>query len=292
MIEQVSKPGTTLRLEAIPDFTQRLLFPVLPGRDNYLKIRGFRFDEVIEAAEGYQVTVDRDRLRVRAPHGEAWGYTRIRSGERELTLTVINLIPYDQVRNGLLRGYKIGNYREQPLRGLPTYELPTGFFALSPEMENVWISDRYRLRDFQCKLEGETKVLIVRPEALLKLELLQNKLERDHGLKFTRFSIMSGYRTPYYNQRIGNRTVYSRHLYGDGMDIYVDESGNSFMDDLNGDGRIDREDAMMLLRAAEAIDNSPQWGWLKGGAGIYPMNRIHGPYVHIDTRGYIARWGV
>jgi hypothetical protein len=64
------------------------------------------------------------------------------------------------------------------------------------------------------------------------------------------------------------------------------------MDDVNHDGRVNAEDARFLLHVAEAIDKSQQWGWLKGGAGVYHANRAHGPYLHVDARGYVARWGV
>jgi hypothetical protein len=29
---------------------------------------------------------------------------------------------------------------------------------------------------------------------------------------------------------------------------------------------------------------------LVGGAGVYPATSAHGPFIHIDTRGYRARW--
>ena len=52
------------------------------------------------------------------------------------------------------------------------------------------------------------------------------------------------------------------------------------------------DDAKFLLGIAEAIDQSQQWGWLKGGAGVYHSTRAHGPYLHIDARGYVTRWGL
>jgi len=213
-------------------------------------------------------------------------------GGRELTLTIMNLVPYSSLKRGFLEGYRIGEYLSKPLKGLRQYEQPKGFIRLTPANQDLWVSDRYRLRDFQCKLDGKSKFLIVRSEALVKLELLQHSLQTRHGLAFDRFTIMSGYRTPYYNSMIGNETGYSRHLYGDAMDIYVDQDRNGSMDDLNGDGRIDTNDAKFLLHVAEAIDKSSDWGWLKGGAGVYKANSAHGPYVHVDTRGYVARWGV
>jgi hypothetical protein len=64
------------------------------------------------------------------------------------------------------------------------------------------------------------------------------------------------------------------------------------MDDINRDGKVNTEDARFLMRVAESIDNSREWSWLKGGAGIYKANSAHGPYLHVDARGYTARWGV
>ena len=154
------------------------------------------------------------------------------------------------------------------------------------------MSDHYKLSDFQCKLDGDTKFVVLRPEALVKLEILQHELATRYQLGFDRFTIMSGYRTPYYNAKIGTETSRSRHLYGDAMDIYVDANRDGKMDDLNRDGRIDTGDAQYLLSIAEDLDHSAEWGWLKGGAGVYHANRAHGPYLHVDARGYVARWGV
>lgn len=57
---------------------------------------------------------------------------------------------------------------------------------------------------------------------------------------------MSGYRTPYYNRSIGNETRYSRHVYGDAADIYVDDDDDGIMDDLDGDGKSTLDDARTL----------------------------------------------
>jgi hypothetical protein len=212
-------------------------------------------------------------------------------GGRELSLTLVNVVPYGAMRNGRLDGYRIGEYAAQPLKGLEQYERPKGFVRLADHNDDLWVSDHYRMRDFQCKLDGETKYLVLRTDALVKLEILQHELAARHGLQFDRFTIMSGYRTPYYNAKIGNETGYSRHLYGDAMDIYIDQNRDGQMDDVNRDGRIDTNDARFLLRVAESIDNSSEWGWLKGGAGVYHANSAHGPYIHVDARGYVARWG-
>ena len=61
------------------------------------------------------------------------------------------------------------------------------------------------------------------------------------------------------------------------------------MDDLNRDGRVDTRDAALMVRAIERVEaRHPD---LVGGAGVYRANSAHGPFAHIDVRGYRARWG-
>ena len=284
--------GTSIELKSIPKFVERLFVPTVAGASNRFTIGKPKIDAIVEVPQNFPMTLRNGVLEITAPKGDQWAYARVTAGGRELTLTLMNMVSYSSIRNGFLDGSRIGKYLERPVRGLASYEVPKGFIRLTAANRNVWVSDRYRLRDFQCKLDGKNKFLYLRPEALLKLELMQQELFHYLGLRFSRFTIMSGYRTPYYNALIGNETSYSRHLYGDAMDIYVDDNGDGNMYDINGDGRIDRRDAIVLLEAAEKIDRSREWGWLIGGAGVYNANRAHGPYVHVDTRGYLARWGV
>ncbi len=284
--------GTNVELEAVPSYVNRLFMPVVPDAENTLAIETLRIDSILEAPAGFAVKTRGGALVVSSTDdGERAGYARVRAGGRELTLTLVNVVPYDAMKNGKLDGYRVGEYAATPLKGLPQYERPKGFIKLSDSNSAMWVSDHYRMKDFQCKLDGTTKFLILRTEALVKLEILQHELETKHGLDFSRFTIMSGYRTPYYNAKIGNETGYSRHLYGDAMDIYIDDNGDGNMDDVNRDGRIDTSDARFLLKVAAAIDESPEWSWLKGGAGVYHANAAHGPYIHVDARGYVARWG-
>jgi hypothetical protein len=80
----------------------------------------------------------------------------------------------------------------------------------------------------------------------------------------------------------------SRHTYGDASDVYIDNDGNGSMDDLNRDGRVDIGDARVMEAAVERVERAhPE---LIGGAGVYPTCCGHGPFIHIDTRGYRARW--
>lgn len=284
--------GTKLELTAMPAYVNRLLVPVLPGAVNSFRIAASPIDEILTAPAGYSIEKRLGGISITAPAGESSGYARVRISGHDVTLTLVSLVPYKEVRNGFLDGYRLGEYRLLPLKGLASYERPQGFMRLTEANRELWVSDHYRMRDFQCKLDGSQKFLILRTAALMKLEILQHELETKHDVHFDRFTIMSGYRTPFYNSLIGNETSYSRHLYGDAMDIYVDANRDGAMDDINGDGVIDAKDAKFLLSVAEEVDQSREWGWLKGGAGVYHATRAHGPYLHVDARGYVARWGV
>lgn len=122
-----------------------------------------------------------------------------------------------------------------------------------------------------------------------KLNLLRERL-RQQGVKVTRFWITSGFRTPDYNKLIGG-AAYSRHAYGDAADLCIDEDGDKHMDDLNGDGRLDRHDGIVIGRACAALEAEGKVA--SGGIGVYEWDgedsvRSH---VHVDCRGYAVRWG-
>jgi hypothetical protein len=283
--------GTSVHLQALPIYVQRLFLPVIPAAQNALRIDTLQIDRVLDVPQGFEIQAQNGTLAVYAQPGDHSGYARVAAGDRELTLTLVTAVPYDAMKDGLLDGYRVGEYNAAPLKGLESYERPKGFIHLDEASAALQVSDHYRLGNFQCKLDGPAKFVVLRTEALLKLEILQHELETQQGLKFDRFTVMSGYRTPYYNAKIGNETDYSRHLYGDAMDVYIDTNADGRMDDINRDGRIDAGDARFILRIAEQIDQSAEWGWLKGGAGVYQSNAAHGPFLHVDARGYVARWG-
>jgi hypothetical protein len=59
---------------------------------------------------------------------------------------------------------------------------------------------------------------------------------------------------------------------------------------LNGDGRHDRLDAMLLHDLAERTEGTVEQGALIGGLSAYSPTHEHGAFVHVDTRGFAARW--
>ena len=154
------------------------------------------------------------------------------------------------------------------------------------------VSEHFVLGDFLTKGQTDVwpKYVVLSPRLLDKLELTVQELE-SKGIQVTDVGIISGFRTPWYNAHGGNpegRASLSRHMYGDAMDVYIDSDGDKGMDDLNGDGRVDVADARVLAAAADAVEKAH--GNLIGGIGVYRPTGAHRGFVHIDTRGYRARW--
>ena len=209
-----------------------------------------------------------------------------------VTLHVFVMVPLDRVEDGMLNGYRIGHYPTVALRQQPIYTPPRGLIEVTQENENILVSPHFRLRQFLCKQEGDyPKYLALDARLLTALELLLEKANAQ-GYQARTFTVMSGYRTPYYNRAIGNSTTYSRHLWGDAADIFIDENPqDGQMDDLNQDGAVDSQDAEVLYDLIESENDSHFQQLLVGGLARYRETSSHGPFVHVDVRGVVSRWG-
>jgi len=276
------------------------LVPVLPDSVVPLRVPGPGGSSPGRAGGSVRVTVDGRPLGA-SPNG-AWswrapgdpGVHRIvvrRAGATDsVVLNALVLVPFDRLRDGRVDGFRIGDYPERPYRGLERYRHPAGFVELTPELADLPVSPHFRLGQFRCHLPTGYPAYLPPPDPLMleKLELMLAAVNRQ-GIAVSTFQVLSSYRSPWYNHAIG-RPEYSRHIYGDAADIYIDRDGNGVMDDLNGDGRVDIGDAEVLYRIAEGLDGAPSTRHLLGGLGEYPVTESHGPFVHVDTRGYRARW--
>lgn len=215
--------------------------------------------------------------------------TRAETGET-MTLNLLVMVPFSEVKNGWLKGYRIGEYQKLALKGLSIYERPKGFIEVTAENRTTRISPHLTLQQFLCKQEGSfPKFLVLKERLLLKLESLIEEMEKE-GISGENLVIMSGYRTPFYNKAIQN-VDYSMHVYGGAADIYVDNDRNGDMDDLNKDGKVDRRDADVLYALFDRLYGLPWYERFIGGLGKYKRNQNHGPFVHVDVRGFRARWG-
>ena len=211
------------------------------------------------------------------------------------TLLVIVLHPFSKIKNGFLDQYPMGFYpnpEDAPEKVIPRtarsfYLPPKGFIEVAGSNRELFISQNYRLQDFICHLNVPfPQFIALSPALLLKLEWLTLYLKQFTQNPEARLTILSGFRPPRYNQSVSG-ALWSRHIYGDGADIIVDLSPkDNQMDDLNQDGRIDRQDIMILYKFIDEIDLITG---LPGGVGIFGRGK-NGPSLHIDTRGYKARW--
>lgn len=208
--------------------------------------------------------------------------------------SVISLVPFSEKAKGKIGLYYLGIWPFE--RGgkpkTPAYADPSGFIEVTRENQDTYVSEHFRLRDFLTKGQNDVwpKYLLLNPKLLDKLELTIAELVRQ-GHPVHSVHIMSGFRTPSYNYTGGNtegRANLSRHMYGDASDVFVDNDGNGVMDDLNHDGRVDVRDAETVGQAVEHVEQEhPD---LVGGVGVYSACCGHGPFTHIDVRGYRARW--
>ena len=163
---------------------------------------------------------------------------------------------------------------------------------MTPDNQDTYVSEHFTLRHFLTKGQETVwpKYLVLDMRLVDKLELVLADLQA-HGHRIERVQVMSGFRTPQYNSGGGNtagRAALSRHMYGDAADIFIDNDGNGRLDDLNGDGRVDLRDVRVMEAAADRVERAHPA--LIGGVGVYPAASGHGPFIHIDTRGYRARW--
>ena len=206
----------------------------------------------------------------------------------------ISMIPFAAKSGGRVGDYRVGFWpAERRKERSEAYENPEGFIEVTPENQDTYVSEHFRLRDFLTHDQKDVwpKYLVLRETLVDKLELVIEDLAA-HGVRVEHMVVMSGFRTPQYNAQgvgRGGRARDSRHQFGDAADVFVDNDENGRMDDLNHDRRVDSRDARVILQAVERVERAhPE---LAGGAALYRATKAHGPFAHVDTRGAKARWG-
>lgn len=207
------------------------------------------------------------------------------SGTVTKHVNVFVMIPYDSLKNGYLKGVHIGRYPSSS--PFPNFTKPRGFIMVTPENLDTRVSDRYTLRDFTPRQpDGFPKYMALREELLIKLEFFTD-LVRSRGFNCDKLTVISGYRSPFYNMR--NRSGRnSAHVYGGAADIFVDCDGDGHMDDLNHDGSVNRRDSKLLAGYVDELE--AQHPEIVGGCGWYSRTNCRGPLIHIDVRGKPSRW--
>lgn len=209
-------------------------------------------------------------------------------------LNIITLVPFAEKRRGRIGNYLLGTwpYESGGKPRSPAYANPKGFVEVTAENRHLYVSEHFQLGDFITKGQENVwpKYILLDSQLLDKLELMIAELEA-MGVNVENVTVMSGFRTPHYNEGGGNtagRANLSRHIYGDGADVFVDNDEDGWTDDITGDGKVDTRDAEMMAKAAERVEM--KYPSLVGGIGTYVACCGHGPFVHLDVRGYRARW--
>ena len=153
------------------------------------------------------------------------------------------------------------------------------FYKLNKSQAMKKIIGHYRIIDFLSKEDGSWKPYflenkeiywLVDPQALAAFLRLKKEMKK-LGLNWNKLKITSAHRTPDRNKKVGGASQ-SRHIFGEAIDFQVgDVDGNRFTNE---------EDKKKVLELCEKIIGR------RGGIGLYPETQA----LHIDTRGYRARW--
>ncbi|MEM8964532.1 MAG: hypothetical protein AAGD38_23800 [Acidobacteriota bacterium] len=255
---------------------------VLPRQEVELEVLGADRPSVC-ADRGDLEPIDESRWRWRAPRRPGIESVTIATRRSSIELRMLVLTPYDGRKR--VKGFRVGAYEREPLRGDPVYERPRGLFRVDRDDVDLALSPHFRLAPFLSRQTDDfPQYVLVDTRLLLKLELLLERVN-GAGIDASTFGILSGYRTPHHHEKSGNTTTYSRHLYGYAADIVIDRNGDGIMDDIDGDGRVTRRDVERLAAILEASD-LPEY--LPGGLSV--STRARGPFLHVDARGTQVRW--
>ncbi|MCF6341522.1 MAG: D-Ala-D-Ala carboxypeptidase family metallohydrolase [Bacteroidales bacterium] len=271
----------------------RFFYPVLPGDTVSISVVSKPSESLRVQNKGgaVQVTAKANHGRYLDPARKGdytLTVTNKKSGEM-IYVTVIVMVAAKEQKGEYLNGYRIGYYPDATYKNRKKYRIPEGFIEVNEDNKDLFITPHFQLKQFLCKqASGWPKYLVLSPRLLIKLEHLLAGLNKK-GIRSNTLFIMRGYRTPYYNHAIGN-VKFSRHVFGDAADVYVDVDGDSSIDDLNNDGKINMADAEIIYQTVSKMDNDPEQHHLLGGMGKYNKNASHTFFIHVDTRGYKARW--
>src|ERR1051326_2787071 len=179
-----------------------------------------------------------------------------------MDFTLITPRPASEERHGRIGLYFIGNWpaARTGKGGRVDYTPPSGFIEVTPSTASTPLSDHFKVRDFLTHDQQSVwpKYVVINLKLVDKLELVLDDLQA-HGIDPSGVHVMSGFRTPQYHAAGGEprgRAGLSRHMYGDAADIYIDDNGNGQMDDLNHDGRVNIEDAQVILKAVDRVEQA------------------------------------
>lgn len=218
------------------------------------------------------------------------GHAAARLEARDGAVMMLNVLVMEPAEGDVVNGYRLGRWPDELYRGDEAYAPITHVAEGSGPFADIQVSPHFTLGQFLCKQVADgPRYLVVSERLVLKLERVLEAANAQ-GWRADTFTVLSGFRTPVYNAAIGNGR-FSRHIYGGAADVFIDADGDGWMDDLNGDGRSTRADAALLYDLVESLAVDQHFAPYLGGLGEYGATSVRTPFVHIDERGWRARWG-
>ncbi len=257
-------------------------FDSLAGRSGQLRVAFLTREDV----DQLPALVDQFGPDARLPGVRSLAYPRDGS-----TFAFVTLKPWREKLGSFINTYHVGWWPGERRTMPDNYDNPVGFIEVTPENADLRLSTHFTLRSFLTRDQERVwpKYVVMREELLDKLELVLTTLEAQ-GIPTRNVIVLSGFRTPQYNQRatFEGAAYASRHQYGDAADLIIDADRDGRMDDLNRDGAVDFMDTDVINRAVERVER--KYPELVGGLGLYHAMGPSGPFAHIDVRGTRARW--
>lgn len=261
-------------------------FPVADsmfGRSGKLRFRTLTRVSAVELP-GFRETYGESAVRTPAVH-------RVAANGTDTPFAFVVLRPFGEKRGDVLHGYRLGKWPSERWMMGERYDNPFGFIEVTPANAGLRLSEHFVLADFLTHDQHDKwpKYVVLQESLIDKLELMLADLA-SRGVRTDRVRVLSGFRAPYYNDRIvaEGAARSSRHQYGDAADVIIDANGDGRMDDLNRDGRLDLRDTQEMLRSVERVEK--RYPVLVGGLGLYHAMGASGPFAHVDVRGLSARW--
>ncbi len=209
----------------------------------------------------------------------------VTDGEAMESYSIIVPVETSRWRTTSLNSFPIGSYGD----GCTRQDNPDFFVELTPGSSGARVSTHLTLGDFLCHIEGSY------PQYMALDLRLADKLEKillqicESYPEATSIHLMSCFRTPVYNEQIGNETSFSQHLYGGAADMWIEGyPSNTLMDDIDRNKRVDVYDGEYLVDLVRILEARGEVA--VGGASAYRWTGTHGPFVHIDVRGSAACW--
>lgn len=287
MVTITSPSKSQILINEIPLDYSLLSFSVLPSSPCRIENKGNEPLEWIFEEKNITIQAHSEFIWI-APKAVGTYQIRINSSGKTLQANFFIMKSLEDIKEQD-KHFTLGDYPKTKYKNLDQYGIPKGMIQVTEKNKDTPISPHFTLGQFLTKQGGQfPKYVIISSKLLYKLELIIQEMEED-GFIIENMHVMSGYRTPYYNAKIGNGK-YSRHVYGDAADIYLDNDRNKAMDDLNKDQKINFEDAKLMAKYVRKIDNDPRYQWLIGGLAAYKSSGAHRGFIHVDTRGFKARW--